>query len=57
MDFNYPSSDIIRGVFTDDDLFNIGTPTSSSALIDFQELKQLMETMNLPKIFVLIMKI
>ena len=26
---------LLEGVFTDDDLFNIGTPTASSSIIDF----------------------
>lgn len=29
---------LLEGVFTDDDLFNIGTPTASSSIIDFSRL-------------------
>ena len=31
---------LLEGVFTDDDLFNIGTPTSSTALIDFSRAEE-----------------
>jgi len=31
---------LLEGVFTDDDLFNIGTPTSSTALIDFSRIEE-----------------
>ena len=30
---------LLEGVFTDDDLFNVGTPTSSTALIDFSRIE------------------
>lgn len=40
VDFNLSKAVILlEGVFTDDDLFNIGTPTSSTAIIDFSRVE------------------